>query len=143
MRLPLQPVRRVSAPSGEIWEIYISHMAPMGPLQSLSNGPGAEMMVRDEVIVAAPLALLSFVWSCLLVPLGRLLVRAPVAALRGRRSRTVRILAISFDVSTSETRTWTTTTDQAASVVDEIAAGLALGQTVQPEGAVYGGTTSS
>jgi hypothetical protein len=143
MRLPFQPVRRVSDPSGETWEIYVVRMAPIGQLQPLSQGSAASLMVRDEIVAAAPMALLSFIWSCLLVPLVRLLVRAPIAAVRGRRSHTVRIQAICFDVSSSETRTWTTTVDQADSVVEEIAAGLALGKTVQPDGAVYSGVTTA
>ncbi len=103
--------------------------APATPL-------GAEMMVASF-----PLAVASFIWSDLVMPIVRFVVLLPIAIVRGRRSGAVRIEAICF-YPDRETRLWTTTPTLVASVLDEIAEGLAAGKVVQPVGAVYSGSHS-
>jgi hypothetical protein len=73
-----------------------------------------------------------------LVPGCRFLVALPVAVVTGMRSNAVRIEAICF-FPQRETRLWTTTPDQVASVLTQIADGIEQGRFVQPDGAVYSG----
>jgi hypothetical protein len=61
-----------------------------------------------------------------------------VAVVRGRRSRAVRIEAVRT-FPDREVLLWTTTDGSVEVVLDEIAAGLAAGEIVHPEGAVYSG----
>jgi hypothetical protein len=77
-------------------------------------------------------------WGMLVAPLLRFVVLLPVSFVRGRRSRAVRVEAVS-GFPQREVYLWTTTDDCVAGVLDEIAAGLAAGRFVQPEGAVYSG----
>jgi hypothetical protein len=61
-----------------------------------------------------------------------------VSFVRGRRSRAVRIEAVS-GFPHREVFLWTTTDDGLERVLDEIVAGLDVGKFAQPEGAVYSG----
>jgi hypothetical protein len=89
-----------------------------------------------------PLALVGFVWSSILMPLLRLVFLTPFAVVKGRRSNTARIQAVSFFAETRETRTWTTTLDQVESVLNQVALGLEKGESVQPVGAFFLGSTT-
>ena len=82
--------------------------------------------------------LLAFLWANLLVPLARVAVLLPVAVARDRRSRAVRIEAVTT-FPHRQVLLWTTTDAYRQRVLDEILAGLAQGRVVQPEGAVYSG----
>jgi hypothetical protein len=65
-------------------------------------------------------------------------VLLPIAVARGRRSRAVRIEAVRT-YPDREVLLWTTTEGRLDGVLDDIAAGLAAGKIVHPEGAVYSG----
>ena len=62
----------------------------------------------------------------------------PIAVARGRRSRAIRVEAVRT-FPDREVLLWTTTEGRLEVVLDEIAAGLAAGKIVHPEGAVYSG----
>lgn len=138
-----RPARTVCDPSGVRWEIYVSRIAPppwkQGASDRLGTPPGGARVSGLLMVVGFPFALLDFLWGSLLVPATGFLVALPGAVLRGRRSEAVRIEAIRF-YPDSETRLWTTTRDQEASVLAEIASGLERGAIVHPTGAVYSGT---
>lgn len=86
-------------------------------------------------LVGIPLALLQFIGRVTLKPLFRF----SFSYAKGRRSGAIRIEAVAL-YGPRQVRYWTTTSDQVASVLDEIAAGLETGTVVQPAGAVYLGT---
>jgi hypothetical protein len=125
----------VTSPSGDYWELYVSKTAL--PAWRESNDDDA-FDATDLGVVAIPLMLLSALWANLLLPLMRALVLLPVAVVRGRRSRAVRIEAVKTWPH-REVLLWTTTDGNRQRVLDEIVAGLAEGKVVQPEGAVYSG----
>ena len=125
----------VTSPSGEYWELYVSKTA-------LPAWRGSD---ADDVgiggyggLLAVPFTLVAALWANLLLPLGRAIVLLPVAVVRGRRSRAVRIQAVTT-FPRREVLLWTTTDGNRQRVVDEIVAGLAEGKIVQPQGAVYSG----
>lgn len=134
-----RPARTVTGPHGEHWELYVSKTA----LPAWREGkPGA---AEDGFVTGTrgdllelPFMLVSAVWGMLISPLLRFVVLLPAAVVRGRRSRAVRIEAVS-GFPQREVFLWTTTDDGVARVLDEIAAGLAQGTFVQPKGAVYSG----
>lgn len=149
MRRPFRPVRTVIDPAGDEWELYISRIVMPdwreggynavvdAPGEMVPAGPAIGLMLLD-----VPFALVGFVWSSVIVPALRLVLLTPFAVIKGRRSHAASILAIcwSYSGGGSETRTWTTTIDQADSVLNEVARGLEEGKTVQPQGAVYSGS---
>lgn len=96
------------------------------------------MGATDVGLFAIPFMLLSALWANLLLPPLRALMLLPVAVVRGRRSRAVRIEAVRT-FPRREVLLWTTTDGNRQRVLDEIAAGLARGTVVQPAGAVYSG----
>lgn len=133
-----RPARTVTGPHGDYWELYVSKTAlpawREGRAGSFEDGfpdPRGDLLQLPFMLVGA-------VWGMLIAPLLRFLVLLPVAVVRGRRSRAVRIEAVS-GFPQREVFLWTTTDDGVARVLDEIAAGLADGKFVQPEGAVYSG----
>lgn len=133
-----RPARTVTGPHGEYWELYVSKTAlpawrerePSG----LEYGSGD---VRGDLL-ELPFMLVSALWGMLIAPLLRFVVLLPVSVVRGRRSRAVRIEAVS-GFPQREVFLWTTTDDGAERVLDEIVTGLAAGKFVQPDGAVYSG----
>ena len=129
----------VTSPSGDYWELYVSKTALPAWRGSDADdiGPGV-LGATDVGLLAIPLMLLSALWANLLLPLMRALVLLPVAVVRGRRSRAVRIEAVKT-WPRREVLLWTTTDGNRQRVLDEIVAGLAQGKVVQPEGAVYSG----
>ncbi len=143
MRVPFRAVQTVVDPSGDYWGLYVTRTVPE------RRGPGAPALFDDSMIgfpfgdsitmLALPVAVVDFAWSCLLVPLGRAVVRTPGAFVRGRRSNVAWIQAVRLYGAPRRTRTWTTTINDAPGAVDAIAAGLQRGRVVQPRGAVYAG----
>ena len=134
-----RPARKVTTPTGDYWELYVSKTR----LPSLDGGRAGTHEDGDAFApvflpFALVLGLLEAIWWGILVPLARLVALLPVAWLRGRRSRAVRIEALN-PYSGGEVLLWTTTEGQVDGVLDEIAAGLAEGKIVQPAGAVYSG----
>jgi hypothetical protein len=89
--------------------------------------------------VRAPVRPGGFLWSSLVSPLLRFVFLMPVAYVKGRRSHAMRIEAVSYD-GRQETRLWTTTSDMADSVFNQIALGLEEGRLVVPVGSVYSGS---
>jgi hypothetical protein len=133
-----RPARTVTGPHGEYWELYVSKTAlpawHEGKPGAIEDGVGD---VRGDLI-ELPFMLVSAIWGMLIAPLLRFVVLLPVSFVRGRRSRAVRIEAVS-GFPQREVFLWTTTDDGVERVLEEIATGLAQGKFVQPEGAVYSG----
>jgi len=137
MRLPFKPVCTVTDPGGRQWELYLTKtVVPEwreGGYNSLLDDP--EPMLG---ILNIPLMLIGFAWSSILSPVLRFLFLYPFALVKGRRSRAARIEAICFSAGEGTlTHTWTTTADQAESVLHTVALALEEGRIAQPVGAVY------
>jgi hypothetical protein len=132
-----RPVRTVTSPSGDCWEIYVSKTA----LPPWREGRGGNFDSGGDPridLFELPFALLGAVWSLLIVPLVRFAALLPLAVVRGRRSRAVRIEAVN-NFPVREVLLWTTTDGFLDGVLEEIAGGLASGKVVQPSGAVFSG----
>lgn len=132
----LRPARRITTPSGDEWEVYVSKTA----LPAWRGTDSDEMAIRG--LPDIPIAIVAALWANVLVPLVRMLVLLPIAVVRGHSSRAVRIEAVSF-FPKKQVLLWTTTDVHVARVVDEIAAGLAEGKIVHPDGAFYSGPEDS
>ena len=134
-----RPARTVTAPHGEYWELYVSKTAlpawREGKPGSFEDGSGYGGRAD---LLELPFMLVSALWGMLIVPLVRFLVLLPASYVRGRRSRAVRVEAVN-EFPRREVYLWTTTDDGVERVLDAIAAGLASGRFVQPDGAVYSG----
>ena len=131
-----RPARTATGPDG-YWEIYVSKTA----LPAWIEGRGGDRDFTNDQpfdLLTLPFTLLGVLWSILVRPLLRFLVFLPVAVVRGRRSRAVRIEAVNA-FPEREVLLWTTTDGQLDGVLDEIVAGLVAGKVVQPAGAVYSG----
>lgn len=131
--------RSVTSSSGDYWELYVSKTALPAwrgtDADTIEVGRGGSPVLG---VMELPLALLAFLWANVLVPLARVAAVLPVAVVRGRRSSAVRIEAVKT-FPHREVLLWTTTDVHRERVLDEIAAGLAQGKVVQPDGAVYSG----
>jgi hypothetical protein len=136
-----RPARTVTGPSGDYWEIYLSKTALPAWKEGRSGGVDLTGNPRIDLLML-PVAVLGVLWSQLVLPLLRFSALLPVAVLRGRRSRAVRIEAVN-NVPAREVLLWTTTEGFADGVLDEIVAGLAAGKVVQPVAAVYSGRESA
>ena len=135
-----RPARTVSGPSGAYWQVYVSKTAL--PSWREGNGGNWEPTGDGRVdMLALPFAVLGVLWSSILWPLARFAALVPLAVVRGRRSRAVRIEAVN-EFPVREVYLWTTTDLRAEDVLDEIVAGLRSGTFVQPAGAVYSGLQS-
>ncbi len=132
------PVRKVTAPDGREWEIYVSHLPVPAwrpsPYQGSALGGAGTPFDLVVFLLEIPL----FVFNQLLLPLFRFLVDLPATALRGRRSRTVTIEAICFGPR-DERWVWTAGLDHRDRVVAEIAEALTRGEPAQPLGAEFKG----
>lgn len=136
-----RPARTVTGPSGDYWEIYLSKTALPAWKEGRSGGVDLTGNSRIDLLML-PVAVLGVLWSQLVLPLLRFSVLLPVAVLRGRRSRAVRIEAVN-NFPAREVLLWTTTEGFVDGVLDEIVAGLAAGKVVQPVAAVYSGRESA
>ena len=134
----LRPARTVTTSSGDYWELYVSRTALPEWRQEDGLQPGMEFTYGTVGFIELPLMVLSFLWSSILLPLGRFVVLLPISIVRGRRSHAVRIEALST-YPKRQVLLWTTTDVHKDRVLDEIAAGLAQGKIVRPSGAVYAG----
>lgn len=128
-----RPARKVSCPNGDYWELYASKT-------TLPSWRKAGIHVRrsGDPILDIPIVVFSVLWAVLVEPLLMLFVLWPLSVIRGRRSRAIRVEAVRT-FPEREVLLWTTTDGSVEGVLDEIAAGLAAGKVVQPEGAVYSG----
>ena len=81
MRLPFRPRRKVIDPWGREWELYVSRVA----VPAWRDGDGwlddASPSDGPLFLLEIPVALVSFVWSDVLVPLLRLIFLTPFADL--------------------------------------------------------------
>lgn len=136
-----RPARTVTGPSGDYWEIYLSKTALPAWKEGRSGGVDLTGNPRIDLLML-PVAVLGVLWSQLVLPLFRFSMLLPVAVLRGRRSRAVRIEAVN-NFPAREVLLWTTTEGFVDGVLDEIVAGLAAGKVVQPVAAVYSGRESA
>jgi hypothetical protein len=127
-----RPARTVTSPNGDYWELYVSKTA-------LPSWRGSD---SDDITIDGlpdiPIAIAAALWANLLLPLGRMLALLPLAVVRGRRSRAVRIEAVKT-FPTRQVLLWTTTDVHGARVLEEVAAGLAQGTIARPAGCVYAG----
>ena len=128
-----RPARKVSGPGGDYWELYASKTR-----MPTWREAGIEPKTSGDPLFDIPIVVFCTLWAILVAPLLRVLVLLPVAIVRGRRSRAIRIEAVRT-FPEREVLLWTTTDGSVEVVLDEIAAGLAAGKVVQPEGAVYSG----
>lgn len=135
-----RPARTVTSPSGDYWELYVSKTA-------LPAWRGSDADDAVDVsgygsaqfdVLELPVMVLAFFWANLILPLARVVLMLPVAVVRGRCSRAVRIEALRT-FPRREVLLWTTTDGHAPRVLDEIAAGLSQGKIVRPVGSVYTG----
>jgi len=134
-----RPARTVTDPSGTYWELYVSKTVLPAWRQGDSGDVewfGGRMMGYDLLMV--PVSVLGALWSVLVFPAVRFLAHLPAGLVKGRRSRAVRIEAVTT-FPQREVLLWTTTDGLVEGVLDEIVMGLAAGKVVQPEGAVYSG----
>jgi hypothetical protein len=134
-----RPARTVTDPSGTYWELFVSKTVLPAWKQGDSGDVGffgGRMAPLD--LLSLPFAVLGAVWSVLVFPAVRFLALLPGGVVKGRRSRAVRIEAVT-NFPEREVRLWTTTEGLVEIVLDEIVAGLAAGKVVQPEGCVYSG----
>jgi hypothetical protein len=127
-----RPARRVTGPRGESWELYVSKTAL--PAWREPSAADYDVDPRAGLVVGV----VDAVWGSLVYPLLRFVAALPFAVVRGRRTRAVRIEAVSW-YPEKEVHLWTTTDVQARGVLDEIAGGLAAGRFVEPLGSVYAG----
>jgi hypothetical protein len=132
-----RPVRTVTSPSGDYWEIYVSKTA-LPPWREARGGNFDSGGDPRLFLIELPFAILGALWSLLVVPLFRFLTLLPIAVVRGRRSRAVRIEAVN-NYPVREVLLWTTTDGFLDGVLEEIAGGLASGKVVQPSAAVFSG----
>jgi len=134
-----RPATTVTSPSGDYWELYVSKTAlPAWKGSDADDIDPGGLNTTEVGLFEIPFMLLAFLWADVLVPLARVAVLLPVALARGRRSRAVRIEAVTT-FPRRQVLLWTTTDTCRQRVLDEIVAGLAQGKVVQPEGAVYSG----
>jgi hypothetical protein len=131
-----RPARKVSCPNGDYWELYASKTA-LPSWRQVGGGPDSTGDPRGDVL-ELPFVIVSALWGMLVAPLARFLLLLPLAVVRGRRSRAIRVEAVRT-FPDREVLLWTTTEGRLEVVLDEIAAGLAAGKIVHPEGAVYSG----
>lgn len=136
-----RPARTVSGPHGVYWELYVTKTALPAWREGTSSGFEDGFGDPRGVVLQLPFMLVGALWGMLIAPLLRFLVLLPAAVVRGRRSRAVRIEAVS-EFPHREVFLWTTTDESVERVLDEIVAGLAAGTFAQPEGAVYSGRES-
>jgi hypothetical protein len=134
----LRPARKITSPSGDYWELYVSKTALPTWRQGDGFQPGMEASYAPVGLLELPITMLSFLWSGIVAPLARVLVLLPISFLRGHRSHAVRIEALN-PYPQRQVLLWMTTDVHKDRVLDEIAAGLAQGKVVCPSGAVYTG----
>jgi hypothetical protein len=132
------PARTVTSPSGEYWELYVSKTSLPRWAEGRAGSHEGDPLADGFDPLMLVFALVEGIWGGIVRPLLRLVVLLPIAWVRGRRSRAIRIEALN-PYPSRRVLLWTTTEGQVDGVLDEIAAGLAAGKIVQPVGAVYSG----
>ena len=135
------PSRRVTAPDGVEWELYVSRfdLPPWRPATYdglAATGDGGSGTPADLLFLALEIPL--FLFKQILLPLGRVLVDLPSAALRARRSRTVTVEAVCF-WPRRVSLVWTAAPADTKLVLSQVAAALTRGDDPQPRDARFVG----
>lgn len=115
-------MREVEAPDGSEWDVSVMRMIP----PKWDAGDAWPMVGRFGSIDEGPVSALL---NGILLPMIRYAVALPFAISRGQSSNVIWIEARS-EYPVHETYYWTTTADHVVAAVDDIAAGIAAGQTV-------------
>jgi hypothetical protein len=115
-------VRTTAAPDGTRWEISVLRFVPP------EWQPGDYVPVGGRVGLFLDETPLSAILNGFLLPLIRYSIALPSAIAKGRDSNVIWIEAKS-EFPVHETYYWTTSPDHVAKAVDDIAAGLKLGET--------------
>ena len=90
-----RPARTVTDPSGTYWELYVSKTVLPAWKQGDSGDDGfigGRMAPYD--VLTVPFAVVGALWSVLVFPAVRFLALLPSGVVKGRRSRAVRIEAV-------------------------------------------------
>lgn len=138
----LRPARKVTAPNGEEWEIYVYRVDLTWRPFTLADelgGPGGRLAAFDALLALIELPLV-FLGQVVLPALYAVL-RLPLDLVRARGSTAVHVEAIRF-TPWRESYRWTTTRDHRDRVLDQVARGFASGD-IPPSilGAVFDGHT--
>jgi hypothetical protein len=133
------PRRKVTAPDGVEWEIYVSRFAlpPWRPATYdglAATGDSGSGTPADLLFFVLEIPL--FVFNQILLPLGRLVADLPSAVLRSRRSTEVTVEAVCF-WPRKVSLVWKAAPDDAAVVVSRVAAALARGEEPRPPDARF------
>jgi len=124
------PARKIVAPDGRAWEIYVSRFRwPTWKPYRINAGGGIWQLLSIPVYLVTEI-----LW-----PLLRMLLTLPSAAFAAMRAETIRVEAISF-IPWPEAHLWITTDDQLARILNQISYGLETGRVVQPIGADFRGS---
>jgi hypothetical protein len=131
-----RPKRKVTAPDGCEWEIYVSRVPLPAWRPARYSTFDLTGMPVDYLFLL--LEIPRFLFNQILLPLARFAVDLPAAALRGRRTRTVTIEAICF-WPRRESLVWTAGREHENRVVDQIVAALERAEAAEPVGATFRG----
>jgi len=138
----LRPARKVIAPDGTEWELYVSRFAlpPWRPARYAGPDSVSAFAVSDSVgdLLFLLLAIPIFLVEQVVWPLFRFLLELPATAVRARRTRTVTVEAICF-WPRKVSLVWTTSQDHSDRVLAQVADGLAAGEMPVPLGASFAG----
>jgi hypothetical protein len=133
----LRPTRRVSGPSGQEWEIYVTRgVSPRWKPAEYEEPTESELALTPVTwLLAAAVELPMLVATQVVWPLVRFVALLPFTGISSARSRTRLVEAVSF--VPDERLAWRTAPADVPRVVDEVAAGLAVGKVPRPDGAVF------
>jgi hypothetical protein len=135
---PTGLIREVTAPDGTEWEICASRL--VSPQWRPGDDNPSLMGVRMGLLEEGPLAA---IYNGMLVPMARYMFELPGAIAKGRQSKVIWIDAKSY-YPVHESYYWTTSADHVVSAIDDIARGLAAGETApRSMKAFYHGTSQS
>jgi hypothetical protein len=138
-----RPTRKVTAPDGRTWEIYVSRFEPPSwkpsDYQSLADDLGGTFYLARLFLLFFLIEIPLFLIHEVLWPLLRMIVTLPWTVAKGLRSRQLRVEAVSF-FPWPESHLWLTTKDHVGRVVEQVAAGLESGGVARPLGADFKGS---
>jgi hypothetical protein len=136
---PTGLIREVTAPDGTEWEICASRLVP--PKWRPGDDDQGMFVARWGVVFGE--GPLSALYNGLLLPMFRYMFEMPGAIAKGRKSKVIWIDAKSY-YPVREAYYWTTSADHVVSAIDDIARGLAAGETApRSMKAFYHGTSQS
>mgnify|MGYP000088298948 CR=1 FL=1 len=134
-----RPRRKVIAPDGREWEIYVTRLVlPEWSSEEVTTSTGYGDGLLSEIFVFVVIDLPKMVARQLVYPLLRALALFPATLLRARKGGVLTVDAVCFWPDRQGYR-WTTTAEQIDKVTEEIASGLAKGRIDRPAGAEFHG----